>query len=205
MSNLTESEMDALKEVGNVGVGNAATALAKMISKKVDITIPDSKFIPIKRFSEVAGGAESVVNCIYVPIVGDITGEALLIFKEDSTKHLIDVIMGQPKGTTNNIGDMEISGFTEMANIVIGSYLSSMANMLSLKILPNPPSAAYDMLQSVIDAVLIKLSRTADEILYIKTEMSINEDAVDGIMVILFSEESLKKVLEKLKELYGLA
>ncbi len=203
MAELDEKEMDAVREVGNVGVGNAATALSKMISKTVDINIPETSFVPIKNFAEIAGGRETIVNCIYVNITGDLGGEALLFFKEESTKRFVDLLLGKQPGETKELGEIEISSFSEMANIVVGSYLNSMADMLQLKIMPNPPQTAYDMLQSVIDSILINLSKSADEILYLKTNIKIEEENIEGSMIILFQEESLKRLLTKLKELYG--
>jgi chemotaxis protein CheC len=113
--------------------------------------------------------------------------------------------MGNEIGKTQAMGEMELSAFAEMSNIVVGAYLSSLANMLSFSVMPSPPKTAYDMLQSVIDVILARLSRSADEILYIKTHISIGDEKIEGSMIVMFNEDSLKKVLNKLKELYGVS
>ena len=95
---LDETKIDALKEVGNVGVGNAATALSKLISRNVEINIPDTSFIKISKFCEMAGGEETIVNCLYIGMQGEIEGEAILFFNEKSTKNFIDLLMEKEKG-----------------------------------------------------------------------------------------------------------
>ncbi len=200
MADLTDIEMDALREIGNVGMGNAATALSKMISKKVDINLPSTEFVGITNFPEVAGGRETVVDCLFVPLTGDISGNALFFFSHDSALRLIDIMMGKEPGSTKELSEMDMSSFTEMANIVAGAYLSSMANMLKISIFPSPPKSASDMLQAVIDAILAELAKHANEVLFIKTNMTIDDVKIEGTFTLLFDEDSLNIVLKKLKE-----
>lgn len=204
MAGLSDIEMDSLKEIGNVGVGNAATALSKMINKKVDITIPDAEFVSIQRFPEKAGGPETVVDCLYVPTTGDINGNALFFFRRECALKFVDLIMGKEPGTTKEMDDMDKSSFQEMANIVSAAYLNSMANMLGMAIMPEPPKLASDMLQSVIDGILAGIAKHANEVLYIQTQIKINDINVHANFTLLLDTESLNVLMSKLKEKYGI-
>ena len=204
MVDLTEMEMDSLREIGNVGIGNSATALSKMIGKKVEIKIPCTEFIPIASYAEKAGGAEMVVFCMHIGVSGDLGGEALFFFQRENALRFVDLVNMQPDGTSKEFDEMSKSTLLELSNIVVGSYLNSVANMLKMEIFPEPPHAAEDMLQAVIDAVLAKLSRSADDVLYIETEFSVGEQQIAGSFTMLFDEKSLSVLLSKLKEVYGI-
>ena len=166
---LTEMESDALNECANVGIGNAATALSKLLQKKIEIDIPKTRFIPLEKFSESIGGAEKIVSGIYLGLEGDLRGDVIFLFPQKDAKELINLIFGKEDSTGNDltINELEESGFKEMSNIVTGSYLNALANMLDLKIFPGVPSAATDMAQALVDSILIQIGEHSDNILYV--------------------------------------
>jgi len=201
---LTPSEFDALREVGNIGVGNATTALSRILNKRIAINIPETKFIKIERFSDELGGAEKIVVSLYLSFSGDLSGECLFAFAESDALELVDLMMGQPCGTSKRFDDMGESAFMEMSNIFTGAYLSALANMLSMRILPSVPNIANDMVQSVSDLMLIKISRAANELLCVKAKILVDGRDINGEFIILFDNPSLDKVLKYLRESYGL-
>ncbi|MFW6311599.1 MAG: chemotaxis protein CheC [Nanoarchaeota archaeon] len=203
MKNLTDMEYDALKEVGNVGVGNAATALSKMLNKKVDIFLPDTQFVPLDKFADQVGGKENIVISLYLEITGGIKGETIFLFPSKGALALVDLMMFQEPGTTKEMDEMAESAFKEMANIFVGAYLNALANMMKIKIFPGVPNIANDMAQAVLDAVLIKISQKADEVLSVKTKINVEGYDIDGSYMMLFENDSLKIVIDKLKEQYG--
>jgi chemotaxis protein CheC len=99
---------------------------------------------------------------------------------------------------------MSESAFMEMSNIFGGAYLSSLANMLSMKIFPSVPNIANDMVQAVSDLVLIKIARVADELLCVKAKIVVDGHNINGEYIILFDDDSLRKVLDVLHQSYGL-
>lgn len=201
--NLTEMEKDALKEVGNVGTGNAATALSKLLNKHVEIIIPETKFIPIKQFAQELGGPETIVVSTYLEIFGGLSGEAIFIFPVKSAEKVVDVMMNQPVGTSKIMDEMSESAFKEMSNIFTGAYITSLGDMMQTKLLPSVPHITTDMLQSVMDFMLAKVSNYSDTILSIKTKIEIKDIEIEGNFVILFDIVSINKLLHILKEMYG--
>ena len=131
---LTEIERDALKEIGNVGTGNAATALSKFLNKHIEIIIPETKFIPITQFADEFGGADKVVSSTYLQILGDLTGESMLIFPVKSAERMVSLMTGEDPDKVRIMDEMSQSAYKEMSNIFTGAYLSSLADFLQLRI-----------------------------------------------------------------------
>ncbi|MBN2458030.1 chemotaxis protein CheC [Candidatus Woesearchaeota archaeon] len=199
---MDQYEMDALTEVGNVGVGNATTALSKLLDKRVAINIPETKFVAVERFADELGGAEQTVVTVYLQVTGDLNGEVIFIFPRKGAMELVDLIMNKSPGTTKLMEAMEESAFKEMANIFTSSYLNALAKMFDMKIIHSVPHLAIDMAQAIIDFVLIKLSQTADNLLCVKTNISIEKHNIDGTFMILFDKESLSRIINLLKSQY---
>ncbi|MBR9675603.1 chemotaxis protein CheC [Candidatus Woesearchaeota archaeon] len=201
--NLNDMEKDALKELGNVGTGNAATALSQLLKRHIEIIIPETKFVPIEDFTKEFGGPEKVVVSTYLEIGGDLTGEALFLFHISSAEKLVDVMMNQKPGTSKIMDEMAQSAFKEMSNIFTGAYLNSIADFLKARLLPGIPHITIDMLQSVIDFVLAKVSNYSNEILCIKTRIEVKDLQIEGDFVLFFDIASMNKLLATLKEMFG--
>jgi chemotaxis protein CheC len=197
-------EIDALKEMGNVTTGNAATSLSKLINKNVGMNIPDSRFVPIGQFTYAIGGPERIVATSYLQLSGDLKGEALFIFPVQGALELVDIMMGRPVGGTKVMDDMDLSAFKEMSNILTGAFLNSISKMLDVTILPSIPHVATDMAQSLVDFILIKVSRHADEIFCVTTKIDVEGHHVNGDFLILFDQASLKTMIEIMHRKYGM-
>jgi chemotaxis protein CheC len=201
---LTPAEMDALREVGNVGTGNASTALSKILNRTIDIDIPITKFIPVEKFADEMGGAEQEVMGIYLATEGDVIGETLFMFPKEGAFNLIDLMMGQEPGTTKQVDEMGESAFKEMSNIFTGAYLTSLSNMLGISILPGVPHTATDMTQAIIDSVLVQLVKKSDQLLFVRTRINVQGCKIDGTFMLFFDPDSLGRILQLLHEKFGL-
>ncbi len=195
---LKDMELDAIKELGNIGAGNAAISLSKILNRKIDMDVPESKFVPIKDFSQEFGGPEKIVMTIYSPILGGLSGETLFIFSRECALGLVDLMMGNEIGETKIMDELSESAFKEMANIFIGAYLNAISDMVKIKALPGVPIVATDMVQAILDNVLMKTSEYADNILCNKANITINEQKVIGEFLFLFDANTLKVLLESL-------
>jgi chemotaxis protein CheC len=200
---LTPAEIDALSEMGNIGTGNAATALSKFINKNIDMNIPETKFVPINEFSQQVGGPERIIVGVYLQIGGDISGEALFIFSKEGALELIDIMMGRAPGTTKIIEEMDESALKELSNVITGSFLNALADMFSVKLFPSIPHLATDMAQTLLDFILIKVSKHADSMLCVKTKINVEGHKIDGDFLVLFDDDSLEQMIKTLHEKYG--
>ncbi|MFW5990647.1 MAG: chemotaxis protein CheC [Candidatus Nanoarchaeia archaeon] len=198
-----DMELDAIKEVGNIGAGNAAVSLSKILNKKIEMDVPEADFIPLNNFAEKFGGPERIVMSIYSPIVGELTGETLFIFSRDCAMGLVDLMMGNEIGHTKIMDELSESAFKEMANIFIGSYLNAISDMINLKIMPGVPVVATDMVQAILDSLLMRMGEYADKVLCNKAKISIEGHPIKGDFIFIFDLETMKVLLNKMHNSYN--
>jgi chemotaxis protein CheC len=177
---LSNIELDVLKEIGNIGSGNAATALAKMLNRKVDMDVPRAKILEFKEVSDTLGGAEIPVVGILLKVSGDLTGNIMFILQQQAARMLVNMLMGRNTGIEEEFSEIEISALKEIGNILAGSYLSALSALTNLKIVPSIPDMAMDMAGAILSVPAIEFGKVGDTVLYIETEFSEGSDKVVG-------------------------
>lgn len=198
---LTDFQKDALQEVGNIGIGHATTSLSQMVNKRVWISIPDMKLLPLIDVPAIVRNEEPVVGVI-LELKGDAKGFLLLMLSKSTAKMLIKLVIGE-SDETKGFDEMEVSVLKELANIMGGTYISSLSNFLSISIGISTPSQAYDMSDAIIDQVLCLMAADVNDVLYLKTEFTISEEKIDGKIMIFTDADSLKNMLEAINKLVG--
>ena len=159
---LSPFHLDVLKEIGNIGAGNAATALAKLIDKKVDMNVPQVRIMGFSEISDVLGGAETPVVGVLLGIHGDISGYTLFLLQESAAHILVNLLMGKDPYDKFEYNDMSISALKEVGNILTGSYLSSLSNLTGLSIMSGVPGIAIDMAGAILSIPAIDFAATTD-------------------------------------------
>ena len=198
---LTDFQKDALQEVGNIGIGHATTSLSQMVNKRVWISIPDMKLLPLIEVPVIVRNEEPVVGVI-LELKGDAKGFLLLMLSKSTAKMLIKLVIGEAD-ETKGFDEMEVSVLMELANIMGGTYISSLSNFLSISIGISTPSQAYDMSDAIIDQVLGLMAPDVNDVLYLKTEFTISDEKIDGKILIFTDADSLKNMLEAINKLVG--
>jgi len=196
---LTEFQKDALTEVGNIGIGHATTSLSQMVNKRIWISIPDMRLLPLIEVPALVRNEDPVVGVI-LELTGDAKGFLLLLLSKRTAKMLIRLVLGEAD-ETKGFDEMEVSVLKELANIMGGTYISSLSNFLSISIGISTPSQAYDMSDAIINQVLCLMSPDVNDILYLKTEFTINEEKIDGKILVFTDAESLKNMLDAINKL----
>ena len=193
---LTEVHLDALREISNVGMGNAATALSQMVSDTVELHVPAVKLADIVDVPDLIGGAERVVVGVTMQIHGDACGNILLVFPEQSARRLVKQLLGQ-EVSGPRFDEMAESTLKEVGNILASSYLGAMGNLLNLMLIPSIPAFAHDMAGAVIDYLLIELSEGGDQALMIETEFHGRklDDVISGHFFLLPDPASLEVLM----------
>lgn len=185
INDLNSIHIDVLKEIGNIGAGNAATALAKLLNRKVDMDVPRVKIMGFREVSETLGNPELPVVGIMLKVTGDLTGNILFVLKQQAAELLVNMLMGKP---TDEEGDdeghvfdeLEISALKEIGNILAGSYLSSLSALTNLNIAPSVPGLAIDMAGAILSVPAIEFGKVGDSVLYIETEFTEGDKRVVG-------------------------
>jgi chemotaxis protein CheC len=177
---LNEGQLDALKEISNIGMGHAATALSQLIGETIYLRVPRVAVTDIAQVPELIGGAERVVAGITLKILGEARGSILLIFPRDSAQRLLACLLRQDEAGPV-LSEIGASTLKEVGNILASAYLNALGSLLHLTLIPSVPMLAYDVAGAVVDFVLIKLSRTGDLALMVETEFHGGTPDAEGI------------------------
>ena len=192
LKSVSAQYMDVLKEIGNIGAGNATTALASMLQCRIDMAVPEVKLIEVDELAESLGGKERVMTAIFLEVEGDITGDIIFLLEKGSASFLVSKLMGM-EVNGDGFSEMELSCIKEISNIIAGSYLNSLSTLTNLKIYPSVPHLQMDMVDSLLHSPMSG-AKDNDQILFIQTEFT-DDIQLGGYFVMIPDTESYGKIL----------
>ncbi len=189
---LSKEKFDVLKELANIGVGNALTSLSKMLNEeKVEMNVPEATLAPLQDVPDLLGGAELPVAGIYIESHGDIGLTILFVLSMDSAYKLISTLL---PGSQGELDEMGLSALLEVGNILTGSYLNALSMMTNSRMMPSPPKIAVDMSGAIISTVIAEARIVDDEVVILKTSLNSLQSNISGHILILPDRGSLKKI-----------
>lgn len=198
LEKVTSQYLDVLKELGNIGAGNATTALAQLLNTKVDMRVPQVRLLEFKDVGAMIGGEEMIMAGIYLGVEGDITGSMMFLVEKKAARHLVTKLMGMELGGEDDeFGEMEISALKEIGNIITGAYLNSLSTITNLKIYPTVPDLCIDMAGAILSVPAIEFGFMGDKILLIESQFY-DEVKLEGYFILLPDIESYGKILTSL-------
>ncbi len=197
LNSISQQYFDVLKELGNIGAGNATTALAQMLQCKVDMKVPQVKLLEFNEVGATMGGEEQIMVGIYLMVEGDISGSIMYLQKIESAKHLVEKLMGVEVSEGAEFSEMELSALKEIGNIITASYLNSLSTITNMKIMPSVPAIAIDMASAILSVPAIEFGELGDNILLIQTQFS-DDIEIDGWFVLIPDLESYEKIMKSL-------
>lgn len=197
LEKVTESYYDVLKELGNIGAGNAMTALSQMLQCKVDMKVPQVKLLEFSEVGSLMGGEEQIMVGVFLAVEGDISGSMMFLVEKDSAKHLVDKLMMGMAPEGDEFSELELSAMQEVGNIITGAYLNSLSMMTNLKIFPSPPALTVDMAGAILSVPAIQFGTMGDKILLIQSQF-FDEVAIDGYFILIPDLDSYSKILAAL-------
>ena len=189
--------LDILKEIGNIGAGNAATALSSMISKKVDMNVPNVRVLEFNSVAEILGGEENLIVGIYFELMGDIVGNIMFAMDLDSAINLSNILYNREK-EERELDEMDISALSEVGNILASSYANSLSSLTGLKIFISIPSISIDMAGAILSVPAIQYGFVSDHALLIETIFEEDKKLVAGNLFFLPDLNSFDKILTAL-------
>lgn len=203
MEQLTHDYFDVLKELGNIGAGNATTALAELINCKVDMSVPQVKLLEFSELGELLGGEDQILVGIYLLVEGDVNGSMMFTLPQESALHLVNKLMSGMLGIPErpieemSFGEMEISAMKEVGNIITGAYLNALSSITQLCIYPSPPDLGIDYAGALLSVPAAEFGILGDNILLIQTKFSDDID-LDGYFILIPDMDSYQKILHAL-------
>ncbi len=201
LGNMDSMQYDVLKEIGNIGAGNATTALAKMLDAKIDMNVPKVELVGFSEIATVMGAEENVMAAILLLLEGDINGMMMFLLDVDSARSLVSKLMGQPidesKMGSADFSDLEKSALSEIGNIITGAYLSALSDLTRLTIIESVPSLQIDMAASILSVPAIEFSKIGDKVLLIETQFDTNTN-LNGFFILVPELDSYDTILSSL-------
>ena len=194
LNNMDGMYYDVLKEIGNIGAGNAASALASMLGQKVDMSVPRVELLDFKELGEAMGGEEQIMAGIYLRIEGDLHGSIMFLLEEKSAYSLVGKLMGME---VTELDEMAQSALKEIGNIITGSYLNSLSTLTNLTISESVPDLAVDMAGAILSVPAIEFGMVGDKMLLIQTAFS-DDVELNGFFILVPDLPSYGKLLQAL-------
>jgi chemotaxis protein CheC len=190
--NYTELQLDALRELANIGSGTAGTALSSMLGRSIDISVPSARVLSFADAVDAAGPAEAQVSCVAMPIVGDIDALVMMIFQEDDVNTLYRLLGVDP-------GDeLALSALGEIGNIVGTSYVGALGQMTMIEFEPKPPQTATDMLAAVVSSALAVGAGQGDVALLLDSNLVVEGESCSVSFMLIPSEDGVNELLGRL-------
>ena len=196
LDTMSNEYFDVLKELGNIGAGNATTALSQMIQCKIDMAVPQVQLLEFKELGAAMGGEEVVMAGIYLAIDGDIKGSIMFLLEKNAAKHLVSKLMGM-ESQEDDLSEMELSALKEVGNIITGAYLNSLSSITNLTIFPSVPDLTVDMAGAILSVPAIEFAALGDRMLMIQTQV-FDEMVLDGYFILIPDLDSYGRMLAAL-------
>lgn len=198
LENLTDLQLDALREVGNIGAGHAATALSQMTGTPIGVENPTIEMIPIDQVPQLLGGPEKLVAAAYSRVLGEIDAGMLFMADRESSLVLVDLMHGRAPGSTKSFGHEEEQIFTHVATILSAAYLGAIARMTDINTLPSAASFVLDMAGAILQVATIEAGMKAEHALLVRTSFNDEQTTADAMVFFMPDPDSLEVILGRL-------
>lgn len=197
-SELNDLQLDTLKEISNIGAGNAATSLSIMLARKIDMNVPQAKIAAFSQITDVVGGAEKEVAGGYLMVDGQWPMSILFLIPKDQVFYFLDLLFGNPVGTCDSWGEMQESAFKEIVNILAGSYLNALSSFTAHTFSPSVPAMTSDMAGAILGEVLQQIGEISDYALILENVFIEQERQISGYFFLLPQPQTLEFLLKSL-------
>lgn len=199
--NLQELQLDALREVANIGAGHAATALSQMTGRKIMISVPEVNITRLEEVCKLLGSPDEVVAAVLMHMMGDLTGRTMIVFPRASAGELCDILLRRAIGTTTEFGEMEQSGLKEAGNILSSAYLNALSDFMGMMLLPSVPGLVVDLAGAVLTSTYLNFGYERDFVFCLETEFVFSEEnrGLRGHFLLMPDLASLRAVFDAIR------
>ena len=198
---LKESQLDAMREVANIGAGHAATALSQMTNRTIMINVPRVKIKPLEDAGDMLGPPDQVVASVLMHMMGDLTGRAMLLFPEPAALVLCDYLFRRERGTTTAFGEMEQSSLKEAGNILASAYLNALSDFMGMMLVPSVPSLVIDLSGAILTSAHLNFGQDREYALCVETSFRSegSTESMAGHFLLLPDLASLQSIFDAIR------
>ncbi|MHB1650866.1 MAG: chemotaxis protein CheC [Desulfitobacteriaceae bacterium] len=191
---ISQLQRDALREIGNIGSGHAATALSTLLQRRIDMSVPEVWAISFEQMAGVIGQLDTPQAVIYVKVEGEAAGKAVFFFPIPSAMIVAQALFQTEETLDLYSDEMAQSALKEVGNIMVSSFLIALTQFSGIPLQPSVPALAVDMAGAILDAILLEEGTLDEDVLFIDTQLS-GIPQIEGQFIFLPNEGSLKKLL----------
>ena len=195
---INEMHIDVLKEIANIGSGNAASSMSRMLNHPVNIAIP---YIGIKGFNEaydLLGGADAIMVGTLLHLTGALQGMMMFLLPVEVACDLVNMLLYTEIKDYSEIDQLGFSAINEISNIMSASFVGALADLADLTIDISPPEATLDMLGSIMSVPSIYFAKMSDTLLLIQSELEIAGRRTRTSVLLLPDMPSLETLMKSL-------
>ena len=198
---LKPNQLDALREVANIGAGHAATALSQMIGATIMISVPRINVTRLEDVPPVVAAPEEPVAAVLLHMLGDLSGRTLLVFPRDVAIRLAELLLQRPASSSTDLGELEQSAIKEAGNILSSAYMNALSDFMGMMLLPSPPSLAVDMSTAVLTTAYLQFGSDRDYVFCVESEFYMKGAAepLRGFFLLLPDPPSLSAILRAVR------
>jgi chemotaxis protein CheC len=198
---LKDVQLDALREVANIGAGHAATALSQMTGSTIMISVPTINIASLEDVPTQITEPEEPIAAVLMHMLGDLTGRTLLVFPRPTAIRLAELMLRRPAGSSREMGALEQSAITEAGNILSGAYMNALSDFMGLLLLPSPPSLAIDMSAAILTTAYLQFGTDRDHVFYVESQFFLQEqkEHLRGFFLLLPDLASLQAILRAVR------
>lgn len=203
LDNVDNQQLDIFKEIGNIGAGNAVTSLSLMLGKELDMSVPDVKIVPFNDIINILNGPESLVAGMLVNMSGDLKGYLLMVLEPKDAYQMVSLAGAEPLPPPKEydiefMNSLDSSALSEIANILLGAYLSAICTLTNLSVMPSVPQLSIDMVGAILSIVAIEYGQIGDSVLFLETNFKDTTSEISGSFFMIPDFESYSILMKSL-------
>lgn len=203
LRSLKALQLDALREVANIGAGHAATALSQMVGETIMISVPTISVSPLEDVPPQVAAPDEPVAAVLMHMLGDLTGRTLLVFPRRTAQRLASLLMRRPEPDpmSEEFSEMDQSAIKEAGNILSSAYMNALSDFMGMMLLPSPPSLAVDMSNAVLTTTYLQFGTDRDYVFCVESEFLMNDtnEKLRGFFLLLPDPASLQAILKAVR------
>ena len=197
---VTGEHLDVFQEIGNIGAGNAATALATMLNRRIDMSVPAARMVPFNNVTDIVGGPENIVAGVLIGMTGDLSGFIMLVLNTHDAAHMLHLLGMTPTPDVDlfSMDELGVSTLREVSNILVGSYLTAISSLTGLTISQSVPELVIDMAGAILSVPVIEYGKLGESVLLLETEFYNDDQTLAGHFFLIPDLESYYTMLKSL-------
>ncbi len=201
LHSLKALQLDALREVANIGAGHAATALSQMVGGTIMISVPRINIQRLDAVAPLVSDPDEPVAAVLLHILGDLSGRTLLVFPKSAALLLAEVMLRRPRGSSSELGELEQSAIKEAGNILSSAYMNALSEFMGMLLLPSPPALAVDMSAAVLTTAYLQFGTSRDYVFCVESDFMLKDEAqgLRGFFLLLPDPASLQAILRAIR------